>query len=453
MVIIDQRKVPPSNQNMEADLLATLLKYPEEIPDIRSVLPEEAFYNHEHCKVYRALIALDELGDLVDITTATEWLRRNAESPEDDPVRYWHDTLHSMGFSSDLGQLRLDPRAAASKAKALRALWKARQIRNFGMFCGQETDEAPEDVEALVSELRRQLEEIDDDGATEGFEPAPGLAARVAADLIELAEGTRESDGFSFGLRDLDEFVGGLRPGELCVVAARPSMGKSAFAMQVCAKVAVELGQPTAVCSLEMRKEKLMQRLLANMASVDLLDCRRGLGIGYKAKERLEAKVGDLDKAPILWHDSGRLSAQNMRAFARRAKARHGLGLVMIDYLQLMDTEREESRAVEIGRITRAAKELAVEFNIPVLLLSQLNRGVDGRDDKQPRMSDLRDSGRIEEDADVVLLLWRPEYYDKGADHRRAFVAVGKNREGSAGAVVPLRWVREHTRFEDWPSQ
>ena len=302
-------------------------------------------------------------------------------------------------------------------------------------------------VQDLLDKAERNIFEIAEDKSTEEASDLTSLLHETYSKL-EMSE---VSTGIQTGYYEVDEMTNGLQPGEMVIIAARPSMGKTAFALNVCENVAAGSRVPCAVFSLEMGKQQLAQRLLCSRSGVDSHRMRRNM-LNQDDFAKLSMAVGDLSEAPLYIDDTPGLTLLGLRAKARRLYSRYGIKLIMIDYLQLMSAPGADSRQQEVSNISRGIKALARELNVPVICLSQLNRATEGREGHKPRMSDLRESGSIEQDADVVAMLHREDYYHRGepdyVDNNIAELIVAKQRNGPTG-VVKMHFDGGTTRFNN----
>ena len=311
------------------------------------------------------------------------------------------------------------------------------------------------DAKVLLDAAESKIFEIAEAGArnTQGFVPIQPLLGQVVDRIQELYDRENPSDitGVPTGFTDLDQKTSGLQPGDMIIVAGRPSMGKTAFSLNIAEYVAVELGLPVAIFSLEMPGTQLAMRFLASVGRLDQHRVRTGR-LNDDEWQRLTYALGKLHEAPIHIDESGGINAVDLRARARRLYRQCGkLGLIVIDYLQLMSSAKEgENRATEISEISRSIKSLAKELHVPVIALSQLNRQLESRPNKRPVMSDLRESGAIEQDADLILFLYRDEVYNPDSPEKgSAEVNIGKHRNGPTG-TVRLTFLGEYTRFQNY---
>jgi replicative DNA helicase len=315
------------------------------------------------------------------------------------------------------------------------------------------------DAETLLDEAESKIFKIAEAGAghNEGFIHINPLLTQVVERIQELHDRDNPSDitGVPTGFIDLDQKTSGFQPGDLIIVAGRPSMGKTAFALNIAENVAVDTGLPVGIFSMEMGGAQLAMRMLASIGRLNSQSLRTGR-MSDDEWSRLSFALGKLHEAPIYIDETGGLSPANLRARARRLARKYGgkLGLLVIDYIQLMSGNRQgENRATEVSEISRSIKSLAKELQVPIVALSQLSRKVEERTDKRPMMSDLRESGAIEQDADVILMMYRDEYYNKESHDNKglAEVIIGKQRNGPTG-TVRMAFIGEYTRFENLAS-
>jgi replicative DNA helicase len=434
--------VPPQSKDAEESVLGSMLISEGAIGAVLDVLDGTEFYFHSHGKIFKAALGLYAQGRPVDVVTMI-------------------DRLHELGELDDVGgRVRLHELGALVPASSNAAHY-ARIVRELAIVrglirAGQEITRLGWDRPGTVEELAEQAEAIVFD-ATQARQSGDLVAAKdiigeTWRNLMHLFENGRDVIGTPTGYKVIDDLTSGLQPGNLVVLAARPSMGKSGLALGMAANVTLRQGVPAALFTLEMSKQEVMQRLLAGEALVDGQKIRNGRGLVPEDWQKLTAASERIEKAPLFIDDSALLTIGEIRSKARRLKMRNpDLGLVVVDYLQLMaSTGNEENRNQEIGRISRALKILARDLEVPVLALSQLSRGVEQRHDKRPILSDLRDSGAIEQDADVVMFIYRDEYYNPEETDQQglAEVNVAKQRNGPTG-TVKLSFVKRHARFTD----
>ena len=438
------KRVPPHNVEAEQAVLGGLMLRKNLINTIADQLVPDDFYMPAHAAVYRAMLELYRKSTPIDIITLAEQLNSM-------------NALEEVGGSAYLLQL------GQAVVRGANAEFYAGIVRNKSMQRGlieacariiANSYDAARDVNDLLDESEQAVFAISQRTAAKDFISAGDLLNQVFDKLSKLADAKDVVTGVTTGYMRLDRMTAGLQPSDLIIVAARPSMGKTAFALCMALNAAARQNVPVAVFSLEMSKEQLVQRMLAVWGKVDLSKMRRPALLDDEDWQRLYTAADVVSRAPIYIDDTPALSTLELRARARRLKAERGLGLIVVDYLQLMRTNRRtDSRELEISDISRSLKGLAKELNVPVVALSQLNRKVEDRGDKRPVLSDLRESGAIEQDADVILFIYRDDVYkhQKAAERPPQGIAeiiIGKQRNGPVG-MVELMYLAPYTSFED----
>ena len=439
-------KVPPHSVEAEQSLLGGLLLDNQAFDKIADLVTADDFYRDDHRRIFRHLSKLIEHAKPADVVTIAE----SIEASED---------KDRTGGPAYLGSLAQNTPSALN-IRRYAELVRERSVQRRLITVATEIAEsalAPsgKEIGQLLDEAESRILEVGEKGqrGTQGFEPIQPVLARVFERIDHLYHQENKSDvtGLPTGFADLDERTAGLQEGDLVIVAGRPSMGKTAFALNIAEHVAVENGVPVAIFSMEMGATQLAMRILGSIARVDQHKMRTGR-LNDEEWSRLSTAMGKLHEAPIFIDETGALNALELRTRARRIHRQCGkLGLVMVDYLQLMSASSSgENRATEISEISRSLKALAKELGAPVVALSQLNRALETRPDKRPMMSDLRESGAIEQDADLILFIYRDEVYypEKPESKGTAEVIIGKQRNGPIGKVN-MTFLGEHTRFED----
>jgi replicative DNA helicase len=441
-------KVPPHSVEAEQSLLGGLLLDNQAFDKIADLVTAEDFYRDDHRRIFRHLSKLIEHGKPADVVTIAE----SIEASED---------KDRTGGPAYLGSLAQNTPSALN-IRRYAELVRERAVQRRLITVATEIAEAAltpsgKEIGQLLDEAETRILEVGEKGqrGTQGFESIQPVLARVFERIDHLYHLENKSDvtGLPTGFADLDEKTAGLQQGDLVIVAGRPSMGKTAFALNMAEHVAVNNGVPVAIFSMEMGATQLAMRLLGSIARVDQHKMRTGR-LNDEEWGRLSTAMGKLHDAPIFIDETAALNSLELRTRARRIHRQCGkLGLVMVDYLQLMSapsSNQNENRATEISEISRSLKALAKELSAPVVALSQLNRALETRNDKRPMMSDLRESGAIEQDADVILFIYRDEVYypEKPESKGTAEVIIGKQRNGPIGKV-DLTFLGEHTRFED----
>ena len=441
-------KVPPHSVEAEQSLLGGLLLDNQAFDKIADLVTAEDFYRDDHRRIYRHLARLIEHAKPADVVTVAE----SIEASED---------KDRTGGPAYLGSLAQNTPSALN-IRRYAELVRERSVQRRLITVATEIAESAltpsgKEIGQLLDEAESRILEVGERGqrGTQGFESIQPVLARVFERIDHLYHQENKSDvtGQQTGFADLDERTAGLQEGELIIVAGRPSMGKTAFALNMAEHVAVKSGIPVAIFSMEMGARQLAMRLLGSIARVDQHKMRTGR-LNDEEWSKLSTAMGKLHDAPIFIDETGALNALELRTRARRIHRQCGkLGLVMVDYLQLMSapsSSQGENRATEISEISRSLKALAKELSAPVVALSQLNRALETRNDKRPMMSDLRESGAIEQDADLILFIYRDEVYypEKPESKGTAEVIIGKQRNGPIGRI-DLTFLGEHTRFED----
>jgi len=440
-------KVPPHSVEAEQSLIGGLLLDNHAFDRIGDVVGEADFYRDDHRRIYRHVTKLIEAGRPADVVTVSE----SIEASED---------KDRTGGPAYLGAIAQNTPSALNIRRYAELVRERAVQRRLAQVATEIAESAlspsGKEVGQLLDEAESRIFEIGESGTRggQGFRDIKQELARVFERLDQLYHSDNKSGitGMPTGLIDLDQKTAGLQSGDLIIIAGRPSMGKTALALNFAEYVALNMGMPVAIFSMEMSGAQLAQRLLGSMASVDQHNMRTGR-LTDDDWARLSEAIGRLNQAPLFIDDTGALNALELRARARRLKRQCGkLGLLMVDYLQLMSasTHGQENRATEISEISRSLKALAKELDVPVIALSQLSRAVEQRNDRRPMMSDLRESGAIEQDADVILFIYRDEVYfpDKEEAKGRAEVIIGKQRNGPIGRVE-LMFQGKHTRFEN----
>ncbi|HBT19858.1 MAG TPA: replicative DNA helicase [Peptococcaceae bacterium] len=429
-------RIMPQNIEAEQAVLGSMLLDSESVFVVMEILKPEDFYEKAHQIIYEAVLSLTEQNEAVDLVTVTEELRRKG-------------LLESVGGASYLTSLaNIVPSAANAEYYAKIVLEKStlRSLIKAANHIANRCYEEAYDIEDLLDDAEQRIFEIAQRRNREGFSTIKEVIKETYEIIERLSQHKEEVTGIPT-FKDLDKLLCGLQQSDLIICAARPGMGKTSFCLNIAHNAAVNHNYSVAIFSLEMSKEQVVQRLLASEAMIDQQKLRTGR-LNEDEWKRLIRAMGPLSEAPIYIDDTPMVTALEIKAKARRLKADKGLDLVIVDYLQLMQGHRRaDSRQQEIAQISRALKGLARELKIPVMALSQLNRGVEQRQDKRPIMADLLESGAIEADADVVLFLYRDEYYNKNTDKKGiAEVIVGKHRNGPVG-VVELAFLPQYTKF------
>jgi replicative DNA helicase len=435
-------RVPPHSLEAEVAVLGGILLEQAALPRAVEILAPECFYKGAHRLIYQAALALFERGEPVDLITVTEQLRRM-------------DKLEAVGGTVALTGLLGSVATAANMEHHARIVYDKYLARRLISAAKDMIEKGYSDrtgTAELLDEAQASLFAINEGRLREGFVHIKDVVLKNFRQIENLHHNPEAVSGIRTGFDDLDGLLAGLHNSDLIIVAARPSMGKTSFVLSMVQNVSIDHKLPVAFFSLEMSKEQLVLRMLCSEARVDNHRLRRGIVQKYEWPNLTKA-ASLLTSAPIYIDDSPGLNVLEMRAKARNLKMEKGLRLVIVDYLQLMQAPgRSENRQQEISTISRSLKALAKELDVPVVALSQLSRAVESRGGtKRPMLSDLRESGAIEQDADVVLFLYREEVYDRDCPEEQkgiAEVIIGKQRNGPIGDVK-LKFFSEYTRFEN----
>ena len=444
----DMLKLPPHSIEAEQSVLGGLLLENEALDKIADILKPSDFYQHDHRLVYQHIVKLLENNKPADIVTVAESLEASAE-------------LTGVGGIAYLGALAQNTPTAANirrYAEIVREYAVMRQLVEAGSSIADSAyNRRGRDAEELLDQAEAKIFQIGESNkrSAEGFQGIDVLLPLVAERIDELFSRDNQSDvtGIPTGFSELDSMTSGLHGGDLVIVAGRPSMGKTAFSINIAENVALDTGLPVAIFSMEMGATQLAMRMIGSVGRLDQHKMRTGK-LEDEDWEKLTTALGRLNEAPIFIDEGSALTAFDVRARARRLHRQCGkLGLIVVDYIQLMSgssAKQSENRATEISEISRSLKGLAKELDVPVVVLSQLNRSVETRTDKRPMMSDLRESGAIEQDADLILFIYRDEVYNPDSpDKGTAEIIIGKQRNGPIGRVR-LTFIGQHTRFENF---
>ncbi|MBI2461946.1 MAG: replicative DNA helicase [Candidatus Rokubacteria bacterium] len=443
MADLPPSRIPPHSLEAERAVLGAILLEQEALPRAVELLTSGEFYKEGHRKIYQAMLALFERNEPVDLLTVQEQLRRQG-------------ALEEVGGATTLATLVEEATTAAhfaAYAKIVQEKALLRELIRIATEIVQQGYEAGDDVRVLLDQAERMIFQISERRMQQVAIPLRAILKETFEYIETLYERKEGITGLPTGFDDLDRLTSGLQPSEFAIIAGRPSMGKTSFALNIAQHVGIKIEKPVLLLSLEMSKQQLVQRLLCSEARVDSHRVRTGF-LDDKDWSRLTHAAGRLHDAAIFIDDTPNLSVLEARAKARRVRAEHGLELIIIDYLQLMrGRAAAESRQQEIAEISRSLKALAKELRIPVVALSQLSRAVEARavQDFRPRLSDLRESGALEQDADLIVFLYRPGRYgiqtEEGENY--AEVIVEKQRNGPTG-TVPVVFIPEYASFEKY---
>ncbi len=439
-------RVLPHSIEAEVAVLGAMLLDPEVASSfVRDRLTEQAFYAAPHQVIFREIAALQDGLQAIDLVTLTQRLQDKKVLEEVGGPAYLADLITKVPTAANVEHY----------VDIVSEKYLLRQLIGAALDIVARAFDQQDDVRGWVDQVEQEIFRITSEKAAAGAVPVRELIKDAMTSIEKLYDQRGALTGISTGFRDLDRITSGLHPGNMIVIAARPSMGKTALAMNIAEAVAIDQQLPVAVFSLEMSGDELVKRILCSRAKVNLRTLRDGF-LNDRDFGPLTAAASQLMKAPLYIDDSPGLTIHQVRARARRLKSQFGIRLVVIDYLQLMrapSKRGELNRQVEIADISMGVKALAKELAVPVVVLSQLNRSPEQRADGKPKMGDLRESGAIEQDADVVGLLVRPEVYaespeDKEAERGKATLIIAKQRNGPTGEVA-LTFLNDYTRFVD----
>ncbi len=432
-------RMPPQAVEAERAVLGGVLLEPEAATKAVEIVTPEAFYHPAHSMIFKAMIALFVRHEPIDVMTLSEELRKAGDLERTGGIAALTDLVDGVPSAANIEHY----------ANIVLEKYILRQLISASSQIASECYRAEDSVGTILDEAEQKIFRVSESRVSQGFMHIKEILKERFEEIQRIHESRESVTGLSTGFIDLDKYTAGLHPSDLVIVAGRPSMGKTSFALNIAQHVGLEEKKPVAIFSLEMSKELLVQRILCSEAQVDAQKVRRGF-TSAKDIERLTNAAGLLSEAQIFIDDTPAITTLDIRARARRLKAEYDLELIVVDYLQLARaSERSENRQQEISAISRMMKALAKELSVPVIALSQLSRAVESRGgDKRPMLSDLRESGAIEQDADLVLFLYRPEFYDPGDPEKEgiAELIIGKQRNGPTG-IVPLIFEKQYTRF------
>ena len=443
---IPERTLPHS-LDAEKSVLGAILIHNDAFNHAAELIDSRDFFRDAHRRIFDKMIALSERGDAIDFVTLREELSRSGD-------------LDDVGGPAYIASLADGVPRSANVEYYARIVKEKSTLRNLIHSANKiltEAYEAEQEPDLLLDEAERAIFAIAEDRIRAGFVPLRDLVQSSFSTIEKLQQHKGLVTGVPTGFVDLDEMTSGLQPSDLVLVAARPSVGKTSFVLNIAQHVGTSTQMTVGFFSLEMSKEQLFMRLLTSEARIDAHRFRSGF-LSEKDYGRLSHALGTLAEARVFIDDTAAIGVLEMRAKARRLKAEHGLHLLVVDYIQLMQGRgRFESRQQELASISRSLKGLAKELSVPIVALSQLSRAPETRSDHRPQLSDLRESGALEQDADVVMFIFRPEQY-RGAEGEDgppepgvegiAEIIVGKQRNGPTG-TIKLAFIKEHTRFEN----
>jgi replicative DNA helicase len=432
-------KVPPQNVDAEVAVLGSMLIEVDAIAQGVQFLTPEAFYKDAHRKIFQCIINLFTDNKAIDLVTLTEYLNQEGQ-------------LEEVGGPSYLAFLTTAVPTAANilyYARIVKEKYVLRHLIQNATQIVTDCYDPSQEVESLLDRAEKAIFEITSKKFSGGIVPLKDIIRNQIEVIDKLYQRKEHITGLATGFHEFDTQTAGLQPSDLIIIAARPSMGKSALMTCIAEHVGMAVKAPVAIFSLEMSKEQLIQRMLCSCARVNAHKVRTGF-LAQSDWPNLTKAAAKLSEAPIYIDDTPGISILELKAKARRMKAQYDIKLIILDYLQLMQgSGSAESRQQEISEISRSLKALARELSVPLIAISQLSRAVESRTDHRPQLSDLRESGAIEQDADVVVLLLREEYYNPTEENKgKAEVIIAKQRNGPVGSVF-MTFIHEYTRFEN----
>ncbi len=433
-------RMPPHNMEAEQSVLGCMLLDKESVATATDFLDSDDFYADAHKEIFDSMVEIYDRGEPVDLVTVTEQLRQRG-------------TLEAVGGVAYLSDLSMAVPSTANIKYYVDIVEEKAILRRLIAACNEiikQSYEAREEIDLIIDHAEKSIFQITQRNTASDFEPIKTVLLDTYAKIEELSKNKGKIIGVPTGFHDFDQKTSGLQPSDFILVAGRPSMGKTSFVLNIAQYAAIRANVPVAIFSLEMSKDQLVQRMLSAEANVELQKIRTG-DLSEEDWIKLVEAAGPLSQAPIYIDDTPGISVMEMRSKARRLKLEKGLGMIIIDYLQLMSGRgRAESRQQEISEISRSLKALARELGVPVVTLSQLSRAPEARTDHRPMLSDLRESGAIEQDADLVAFLYRDEYYNPDTEKKNiAEVIIAKQRNGPTG-TVELVWLGQYTKFANY---
>jgi len=433
-----KEKVPPQNPQAEASLIGSLLIDKDALIKVADTVHVDDFYVDKNGMIYEAILELFEKRQPIDVVTLSDQLEKQGKLKEIGGASYLTELVNGVPSAAHVVQYA---QIVSQKATLRRLIEAASKINNMAY-------DEEEQLDGLLDNAEKTLFDVSQKHLRQNFISIKDVLAESFDRLDSLHKDKESLRGIPTGFSGIDSILAGLQKSDLIILAARPSMGKTSLALNIAQNVATKQGVPVGVFSLEMSKEQLIDRLLASEAGIDSWKLRTG-NLEDKDFEKINKAMGVLAEAPIYIDDSAMANVMEMRTKARRLQSEHDLGLIVIDYLQLMSGRAgSDNRVQEISEISRGLKGLAREINVPVIALSQLSRSVEQRSPKIPQLSDLRESGSIEQDADVVMFIYREDYYEKDSEKKNiADILIKKHRNGPTGEVE-LFFQPEQTLFK-----
>ena len=431
------KRVLPHSIEAEQSVLGSMMIDREAIVVASEIVTGDDFYNRQYGIVFETMVELHEAGKPVDMVTLQDKLKEKDVPSEVSSLEFVRDIITAVPTSANV---RHYANIVAEKSILRKMIRLNEEIENL-CYSGKES------MEFILEDAEKRIFDLVQKRNSGEFVPIRQVVMNALKKIESASKTTGRVTGIATGFYDLDFKTSGMQPADLVLIAARPSMGKTAFVLNIAQHVAFRLNETVAIFSLEMSKEQLVNRMFSLESNVDAQNLRNGT-LSDVEWEKLIESAGVIGKSNLIIDDTAGISISELRSKCRKFKLEHNLRMIIIDYLQLMSgSGRSESRQQEISEISRSLKSLARELNVPVLALSQLSRAVEQRPDKRPMMSDLRESGAIEQDADVIMFIYRDDYYNKDSEKKGiSEIIIGKQRNGPIG-TVELVWLPEYTKF------
>ncbi len=432
-------RTPPQDVEAEQSVLGSMMLSKDAVNDVIEAIDGTDYYRPDHEMIHNTIMELYARGEPVDTLTVAAELDRGGKLGRLQDPTYLHTLIASVPTAANAGYYA---RIVRERAQLRRLVEAGTRIVQLGYA------ESGGDVDDIVDAAQSEIFAVSERRNTTDYVALADIADPLLVRLDELAQNKDSSKGVPTGIKDLDYLTTGLQPGQMIIVAARPAMGKSTLAMNFVRAAAIHHNITSVIFSLEMSREEIGMRLLAAEAGVHFGKMRRG-DMDERDWQRLSKTISDISDAPFYIDDSPNMAMNEIRSKCRRLKQQHNLGLVVVDYLQLMSSGKQvESRQQEVSEFSRSLKLLAKELEIPVVAVAQLNRGPEQRNDKKPMIADLRESGSLEQDADVIMLLHRPDYYEQDDRPGEADIIVAKHRNGETGTIA-VAFQGHYARFVD----
>lgn len=439
-----QDRIPPQSIEAEQAVLGSVFLDADVIVDAMEYIEAKDFYRRSHQLIFQTMLTLNNRGEAIDVITMKERLEQEQVLEDIGGVSYLSELALAVPTAANV---RYYAQIVSQKAVLRHLIQTATEIVTKGFEQG-------DDVEVILDEAERRILEVSEKRNRSGFLPISEVLNTAIANIDQLYQNNEEITGLPTGYQALDKMTAGLQPEELIILAARPAVGKTAFALNIAQNIGTKTERSVAIFSLEMGAESLVNRMLCSEGSIDASHLRTGQ-LSEEEWQNLIIAMGSLSRANIFIDDTPGIKISEIRAKCRKlAQEKGNLGLILIDYLQLIEGTGRENRQQEVSEISRQLKKLAKELKVPVIALSQLSRGVEQRQDKRPILSDIRESGSIEQDADIVAFLYREDYYDRGNEEEQEApmadnvveVIIEKNRSGARG-TVELLFIKEYNKF------